>query len=103
MKPDNTIHNTQLTTSTMSTPKKPTMIKGFQRVDLKWAHRELIPFLMKVYRDRHGYKHWTVANWTMSVHIAEEHLDSIVSTRSTPQTLKVVILRIFCVPQKNPA
>jgi hypothetical protein len=70
----------------MSTPTMTRTINGFKRVDMVWAHRELVPFLMEIFRDRPHYEHWGVGHWVKSIHIAEEHLDIIVSTRATPQT-----------------
>ena len=67
----------------MSTSTMTKMTPGFERVDMVWAHRELVPFLMKIFRDRPHYEHWKAGHWVKSIHIAEEHLDIIVSTCAT--------------------
>jgi hypothetical protein len=79
------------------------MRNSVQRVDLRWAHRELIPFLMEVYREHRHQEHWGIADWVRSVHIAEEHLDDIVNIRTTPQPFRDVLSHSSCVPQEEVA
>jgi hypothetical protein len=67
----------------MSTPPTYTTGNGLKRVNMTWAHRELIPFLIKVFHERPHYEYCGIQHWVKSVHIAEEHLDMIVSTRTT--------------------
>jgi hypothetical protein len=85
----------------MSTTPTHTTGTGLRRVNMVWAHRELIPFLIKVFHKRPHYEHWGAQHWVKSVHIAEEHLDIIVSTRATLQTIEGVLSGISCVSQED--
>ncbi|KAF1936102.1 hypothetical protein EJ02DRAFT_438769 [Clathrospora elynae] len=65
------------------------------RFSMDWAWKELIPFLMTVFRNEPGYKGWQHGDWERDVLFATEDHEGIPFYEDFLSTIEQLRLRLF--------